>query len=52
MSEFYSLINKQIETFLSLDPVSLNMSAILNRVVIKITWSENFDYTSFDYNNL
>ena len=38
MSEvfMYSLINQQNATSLGLDPISLNISAILNRVVIKI----------------
>ena len=37
MSEFCSLINKQNATFLGLDPISLIISAILNRVVINIS---------------
>ena len=37
MSEFYSLINQQNATFLGLDSISFDISAILNRGVIKIS---------------
>ena len=37
MSEFYSLIIKQNVTFLGLVTISLNISALLSRVVIKIS---------------
>ena len=37
MSEFYSLINSQNATSLDLIPISLNISAILNQGVIKIS---------------
>ena len=37
MSEFHSLINQQNATFRDLISISLNISAILNRVVIKIS---------------
>ena len=37
MREFFPLINKQNATFLGLIPISLNISAIMNRIVIKIS---------------
>ena len=37
MSEFHSLINYQNATFLDLIPISLNISTVLNRDVIKIS---------------
>ena len=37
MSEFYSLINQQNASFLDLILISQNISAILNRGVIKIS---------------
>ena len=39
MSEFYSLINYQTTMFLDLIPISLNISAVLNRDVSGATSS-------------
>ena len=41
MKEFYSMITYQNETFVDLIPISLNISTILNRSVIKIS-KDNF----------
>ena len=37
MGEFFSLINVRNATSLDLIPISLHISAILNRVIIKIS---------------
>ena len=37
MSKFYSLINQQNLTFLGLNSIFLHISAMVNRVVIKIS---------------
>ena len=49
MSEFYSLIIKQNVTFLGLVTISLNISALLSRVVIKISKTTSI-IPSFDCN--